>query len=66
MLRGLDAADVGPFIAGVTGAYVSPGQATAVHRRAEGNPFFMTEMVRLLEAEGSFAGATDARPARAG
>jgi len=56
-LGGLGAGDVEQFIAGVTGAYIGPKMAAAVHRRTEGNPFFMTEVVRLLESEGALADA---------
>lgn len=61
VLTGLGPNHVGEFIAVVTGADVAPALATAVHRRTEGNPFFMTEVVRLLESEGSLS--DDARAA---
>lgn len=60
VLPGLDADDVGGFISGVTPADVSPVLAAAVHRRTEGNPFFITEMIRLLESEGSLTDAAAA------
>lgn len=63
VLTGLGANHVGEFIAVVTGADVAPALASAVHRRTEGNPFFMTEVVRLLESEGSLS--DDARSAAA-
>jgi len=50
-LQGLAAPEVARFIEAATG--VPPGPlATAVHTRTEGNPFFVRELVRLLEAEG--------------
>src|SRR5215218_2927496 len=50
-LQGLEAPEVARFIEAATG--VPPGPlATAVHTRTEGNPFFVRELVRLLEAEG--------------
>jgi DNA-binding SARP family transcriptional activator len=50
-LQGLVERDVARFIEVATG--VPPGPlATAVHSRTEGNPFFVRELVRLLELEG--------------
>jgi DNA-binding SARP family transcriptional activator len=50
-LQGLDEGDVARFIEVTTG--VPPGPlAAAVHTRTEGNPFFVRELVRLLEVEG--------------
>ena len=50
-LGGLDERDVARFIEVTTG--VPPGHlAAAVHARTEGNPFFVRELVRLLEVEG--------------
>jgi class 3 adenylate cyclase/tetratricopeptide (TPR) repeat protein len=61
-LGGLDRGEVGRFIAGVTGADPAADLVTAVHGRTEGNPYFVGELVRLLDAErrleaGGLAGA---------
>ena len=52
LLRGLQEDDVGRFIA--QAAHVEPpsGLVSAVFRETEGNPFFVSEVVRLLEADG--------------
>ena len=48
------------FIEAATG--VPPGPlAAAVHARTEGNPFFVRELVRLLEAEGRLDAAEAGR-----
>ncbi|HEX2374325.1 MAG TPA: BTAD domain-containing putative transcriptional regulator [Actinomycetota bacterium] len=50
-LQGLGAGDVARFVEAATG--VPPGPlAAAVHAKTEGNPFFVRELVRLLEVEG--------------
>ena len=50
-LQGLAERDVARFIEAATG--VPPGPlAAAVHTKTEGNPFFVRELVRLLEIEG--------------
>ena len=53
LLRGLDQEDVGRFVELVSGAAPPEGMVAAVHRQTEGNPLFMTEVVRLLVEEGS-------------
>jgi len=50
-LSGLERADVGRFIAGVTGADPAADLVAAVHDQTEGNPYFVGELVRLLAAE---------------
>ena len=50
-LSGLERADVGRFIAGVTGADPAADLVAAVHDQTEGNPYFVGEVVRLLAAE---------------
>jgi class 3 adenylate cyclase/tetratricopeptide (TPR) repeat protein len=50
-LSGLDQGDVGRFIAGVTGADPALDLVAAVHGQTEGNPYFVSELVRLLAAE---------------
>lgn len=48
LLRGLDEADTGRLLAQATGQAVSPRLAATIHARAEGNPFYATELARLL------------------
>ena len=52
LLRGLSQEDVGRFIELVSGFTPPPGMVEAVHRQTEGNPLFVTEVVRLLVQEG--------------
>jgi eukaryotic-like serine/threonine-protein kinase len=61
-LRGLDEAGVRRYIEMSTGEAPPPGLAAAVLEQTDGNPFFVTEVVRLLASEGNLevAGA-DAR-----
>jgi predicted ATPase/class 3 adenylate cyclase len=51
-LRGLSAADVGELIEANAGQPPDQATAQALHRATEGNPFFLTEIIRLLLAEG--------------
>jgi class 3 adenylate cyclase/tetratricopeptide (TPR) repeat protein len=55
-LRGLDTEAVGRFIEMTAGIESPPGLAAAVHDQTEGNPFFVTEVVRLMASEGSLEG----------
>ena len=52
LLRGLDREDVGRFIELASGITPPTGMVEAVHRQTEGNPLFVTEVVRLLVQEG--------------
>jgi tetratricopeptide (TPR) repeat protein len=52
LLRGLPRPDVARFIALTAGIDPAAELVDAVHRETEGNPFFVTEVVRLLIAEG--------------
>jgi DNA-binding NarL/FixJ family response regulator len=52
MLSGLDEREVASFVALVAGVEPSPELASAVHRQTDGNPFFVTEVVRLLASQG--------------
>ena len=54
-LQGLSHHDVAHFLALTTGVAPAEPVVTALHQRTEGNPFFLTEMVRLLMTEGSTA-----------
>jgi predicted ATPase/class 3 adenylate cyclase len=55
-LRGLDAEGVARYIEMASGAKASPDLAAAVHAQTEGNPFFVSEVVRLLASEGRLTG----------
>jgi len=52
LLRGLSQEDVGRFIELASGITPPSGMVEAVHRQTEGNPLFVTEVVRLLVQEG--------------
>jgi tetratricopeptide (TPR) repeat protein len=52
LLRGLPRPDVARFIALTAGIEPAAELVDAVQRETEGNPFFATEVVRLLVAEG--------------
>ena len=54
-LRGLTQEDVGRFIELVSGIDPPGGMVEAVHRQTEGNPLFVTEVVRLLVQEGDLS-----------
>jgi predicted ATPase/DNA-binding SARP family transcriptional activator len=64
-LSGLSGGEVGALIAQTTGAPAIPEVAAAVLSRTEGNPFFVTELAKLLASEQrSLAGAIpDSLPA---
>lgn len=49
-LAGLDVDDVAAFVTAAGGA--PPALVEAVHRRTDGNPFFVSEVVQLLRDEG--------------
>jgi predicted ATPase len=52
LLRGLSRQDVERFIEVTTGVTPPTGLTEVVHTRTEGNPLFVTELVRLLVQEG--------------
>ena len=52
LLRGLTQEDVGRFIQMTSGNTAPRGLVEAVHTQTEGNPLFVTEVVRLLVQEG--------------
>ena len=58
LLRGLTAEDIGHFISLTSGVEPPKGLVTAVHRETEGNPLFVTEVVRLLVQEGELTPET--------
>jgi DNA-binding SARP family transcriptional activator/predicted ATPase len=51
-LRGLGKAGVARLIVTTTGSRPPDELVRAVHDRTEGNPFFVTELLRLLQSEG--------------
>ena len=51
-LRGMTLEEVGRFIEITADTNVSPEIVDAVHSRTEGNPLFVSEVVRLLKQEG--------------
>jgi predicted ATPase len=55
MLGGLRREDVGRFIEAATGITPPPALVDAVHTQTEGNPLFLTEVIRLLAQEGELA-----------
>jgi tetratricopeptide (TPR) repeat protein len=52
LLRGLNADEVGRMLASITGQEVPWGLVEAIHRRTEGNPLFIQEVMRYLFEEG--------------
>ena len=62
-LRGLAAADTAALLAQVHGGSVDGEVARVVHERADGNPFYAIELVRLLASEGMVHDADLARSA---
>ena len=55
LLRGLTQGDVGRFIELTSGNDAPRGLIEAVHSQTEGNPLFVTEIVRLLVQEGELS-----------
>ncbi len=55
VLSGLDAGDVGRYVDAVAGSPPPAGLARTLHAETEGNPFFVTELVRLLSAQGTLS-----------
>ncbi|HSX83170.1 MAG TPA: AAA family ATPase, partial [Candidatus Saccharimonadia bacterium] len=54
-MQGLSHHEVAQFLALTTGVAPVESVVTSLHERTEGNPFFLTEMVRLLMTEGGVA-----------
>src|SRR5262249_50738910 len=50
-LRGLGRGEGGEVIHRLTGVRAEPGMVDDIHRITEGNPFFLGELVRMLDAE---------------
>ena len=61
-LRGLDLNGIGELLS-AAGTWPSEELLGTVHRRTQGNPFFVTELLRLLPAEGPAADAHTVRQA---
>ena len=61
LLRGLSQQDVGRFIEVAAGVTPPTGLTEAVHTQTEGNPLFVTEVVRLLVQEGELTQESGAR-----
>ncbi len=55
LLRGLGRDDVDQFIEATTSTRPPPGLLEAVYTQTEGNPFFMVQVIRLLEQEGGIS-----------
>ncbi|MGS0683925.1 BTAD domain-containing putative transcriptional regulator [Nakamurella sp. GG22] len=51
-LRGLTPAESGELLARTTGTPMPPEVVSAVHARSEGNPFFTTELARMIGEQG--------------
>ena len=47
-LRGLDPKDTGPFVDAIAGIQFSQEMSETLYAHTEGNPFFLTEVIRLL------------------
>lgn len=54
-LTGLGAADVGAFVRAVSGIEAPESVIASIHRDTDGNPFFVTELVRVLAASAALA-----------
>ena len=52
ILRGLGQDELRQFTESTTGVQLSPELTGALHAHTEGNPFFMTEVIRLLSESG--------------
>ena len=52
VLRGLDQDEVGQFVEATIGAKISQEMTGALYTHTEGNPFFMTDVTRLLSESG--------------
>lgn len=63
-LSGLSAADTAAMMDAITGRHVADSVARRIHLETEGNPLFVGEIVRLLEAEGKLERSPD-DPSRA-
>jgi DNA-binding SARP family transcriptional activator/tetratricopeptide (TPR) repeat protein len=58
-LRGLDLDDTAALVVAIAGVAVEPATAAVMHDRADGNPFFITELARLLATTAGPVGGDD-------
>lgn len=66
LLRGLSEPDVARIVEAQSGRAPARALAAAIHRETEGNPFFVSEVVSLLESEGGLVvDPTGSGPVRA-
>ena len=65
LLGGLDQRQVASFVGLVAGVEPSLKLTAAVHQQTDGNPFFVTEVVRLLASQGRLDPAEGGAPALA-
>jgi len=63
LLHGLSEPAVAQFMESTTGVPPTAAMVTAVYQRTEGNPFFLTEIIRLLATEGAYAALGNAQAA---
>jgi DNA-binding CsgD family transcriptional regulator/tetratricopeptide (TPR) repeat protein len=61
ILRGLSREDVGQFIRLMPVANPDERMVSTIYEQTEGNPFFVSEVVRLLSEEGTLSASDDAR-----
>jgi DNA-binding SARP family transcriptional activator/tetratricopeptide (TPR) repeat protein len=66
LLTGLGEAEVARFVGAAHGDRPLGELAAAIHRQTEGNPLFVSEILRLLAAEGRLDGAAEGPGARVG
>ena len=55
-LEGLAPAEIARFVGAITGRSPSAAWVERLHEKTGGSPFFLTQLVRLLQAEGLLAG----------
>ena len=63
-IRGLSREATREFIEAATGIRSSTGLDSVIHAHTEGNPFFMTEVIRLLREQGELTGENVTAPVR--
>lgn len=61
LLRGLTLPEVSEFTSSMADAVPSSQLVDAIHRQTEGNPFFVTEVVRFLAERGDLSGTSSLR-----
>ena len=62
LLRGLDQENTARFLLAGTGIEPAPGLVEALYAQTEGNPFFMTEVIRLLSDSGELTASRTGTP----